>query len=73
MKKMSVDEAELLSQLHRWRDEAEKRPDCRVSRISVAYKAGSDGFWLAHCLRGSGIEAHVMQSTSIRPNRRVGM
>ena len=24
MKKMSVDEAELLSQLHRWRDEAEK-------------------------------------------------
>ena len=27
MKKMSVDEAELLSQLHRWRDEAEKRFD----------------------------------------------
>ena len=25
MKKMSVDEAELLSQLHRWRDETEKR------------------------------------------------
>ena len=37
MKKMSVDEAELLSQLHRWRDEAEKRLDCRVSRICVAY------------------------------------
>ena len=65
MMKMSVDEAELLSQLHRWRDEAEKRADCRVSRICVAYEAGRDGFWLAHCLRGNGIEAHVMHSTSM--------
>ena len=69
MKKMSVDEAELLSLLHRLRDEAEKRLDCRVSRICVAYEAGRDGFWLAHCLRGSGIEAHVMHSTSIPVNR----
>ena len=53
MKKMSVDEAELLSRLHRWRDEAEKRFDCRVSRICVAYEAGRDGFWLARFLRGS--------------------
>ena len=52
MKKMSVDEAELLSQLHRWRDEAEKRLDCQVSRICVAYEAGRDGFWLARRLRG---------------------
>ena len=69
MKKMSVDEAELLSQLHRWRDEAEKRLDCRVSRICVAYEAGRDGIWLARCLRGSGIEAHVMHSTSIPVKR----
>ena len=69
MKKMSVDEAELLSQLHRWRDEAEKRLDSRVSRICVAYEAGRDGFWLAHFLRGSGIEAHVMHSTSIPVKR----
>ena len=69
MKKMSVDEAELLSQLHRWRDEAEKRLDCQVSRICVAYEAGRDGFWLARFLRGSGIEAHVMHSTSIPVNR----
>ena len=39
MMKMSVDEAELLSQLHRWRDEAEKRlggrpPDARHACIS---------------------------------------
>ena len=65
MKKMSVDEAELLSQLHRWRDEAEKRLDCRVFRICVAYEAGRDGFWLARFLRGSGIEAHVMHSTNM--------
>ena len=69
MMKMSVDETELLSQLHRWRDEAEKRLDCRVSRICVAYEAGRDGFWLARCLRGSGIEAHVMHSTSIPVKR----
>ena len=69
MKKMSVDEAELLSQLHRWHDEAEKRLDCRVSRICVAYEAGRDGFWLVRFLRGSGIEAHVMHSTSIPVNR----
>ena len=54
MKKMSVDESELLSQLHRWRDEAEKRLDCRVSRICVAYESGRDGFWLVRFLRGSG-------------------
>ena len=71
MKKMSVDEAEILSQLHRWRDEAEKRLDCRVSRICVAYEAGRDGFWLVRFLRGSGIEAHVMHSTSIRPHQKV--
>ena len=69
MKKMSVDEAELLSQLHGWRDEAEKRPDCRVSRICVANEAGRDGFWLVRCLRGSGIEAQVMHSTSIMVKR----
>ena len=56
MKKMSVDEAELLSQLHRWRDEAEKRLDCRVSRICVAYEAD---FWLARFLRGSGVIPRV--------------
>ena len=69
MMKMSVDETELLSQLHRWRDEAEKRADCRVSRICVAYEAGRDGFWLARWLRGNGIEAHVMHSTSIPVKR----
>ena len=69
MKMMSVDEAELLSQLHRWREEAEKRLDCQVSRICVAYEAGRDGFWLARFLRGSGIEAHVMHSMSIPVNR----
>ena len=69
IKKMSVDEAELLAQLHRWRNEAEKRPDCRVSRICVSYEAGRDGFWLARCLRGSGIEAYVIHSTSIPVKR----
>ena len=69
MKKMSVDETGLLSQLHRWRDEVEKRPDCRVSRFCVAYETGRDGFWLARCLRDNGFEAHVMHSTSIPVKR----
>ena len=69
MKKTSVDEAELLSQLHRWRDEAEKRFDCQVSRICVAYEAGRDGFWLAHWLQDNGIETHVMHPISVPVKR----
>ena len=60
MKKMSVDEAEILSQLHSWRDEAEKSSGCRISRICLSYEAGRDGFWLAHWLQDNGIETHVM-------------
>ena len=69
MKKMSVDEVGLLSQLHRWRDEAEKEIGCAVNRICVAYEAGRDGFWLVRCLRDRGIEAHVMHATSIPVKR----
>ena len=62
MKKMSVDETELLSQLHRWREEAEKKSGYRIPRICLSYEAGRDGFWLAHWLQNNGIEAHVTHS-----------
>ena len=69
MKKLSVDEVGLLSQLHRWRDEAEKEIGRAIPRICVAYEAGRDGFWLARWLHEKGIEAHVMHATSIPVKR----
>jgi hypothetical protein len=46
LKKIKVDENTLLNLLHRWREEAEKAGH-RIKRISVAFEAGRDGFWLA--------------------------
>ena len=59
LKKLAVIEGELLRLLHRWRDEATKAGRT-VNRITVAYEAGRDGFWLARWLPGQGIEAHVI-------------
>ena len=39
MKKMSVDEAELLSHLHLWRDEAEKWSDCCITPPLLTLRA----------------------------------
>ena len=41
----------------------------RVSRITVAFEAGRDGFWLARWLRGHGIEAHVIHASSVAVSR----
>lgn len=46
LKKLAVDENALLKLLHRWRDEAEKAGH-RITRITGAFEAGRDGFWLA--------------------------
>jgi transposase len=64
LKKLEVDEAGLLRQLERWRDEAAKAGR-RVTRVAVAYEAGRDGFWLARWLRAHGVEAHVIHPTSV--------
>jgi transposase len=55
-KKLEASEAQLLSLLHRWRDEATKAGRT-ITRIAVAFEAGRDGFWLARWLRARGIEA----------------
>jgi transposase len=67
-KKMEPDAEDLLRLLERWRDEAVKagRP---ITRITVAYEAGRDGFWLARGLEGRGIETHVIHSTSVAVSR----
>ena len=68
LKKLAVDEAGLLWQLERWREEA-ARAGRRVTRIAVAFEAGRDGFWLARWLRARGVEAHVIHPTSVAVSR----
>jgi transposase len=68
LKKLKADEQALLELLHRWRDEALKAGQ-KVSRITVAYEAGRDGFWLARWLRARGIEAHVIHPSSVAVSR----
>jgi transposase len=68
LKKLKVDESALLNLLHRWREEAEKAGH-RIKRISVAFEAGRDGFWLARWLRARKIEAHVIHASSVAVSR----
>src|SRR6185312_1255627 len=66
--KLAVDESALLKLLHRWREEAEKAGR-RIERITVAFEAGRDGFWLARWLRARGIEAYVIHASSVALSR----
>jgi transposase len=68
LKKLEPDPAALLHQLERWRAEATKAGRT-ISRVTLAYEAGRDGFWLARWLRGRGIEVHVIHSTSVAVSR----
>jgi transposase len=68
LKKLAVDEYALLKLLHRWRDEAEKAGH-RITRITVAFEAGRDGFWLARWLMARDIEAHVIHASSVAVSR----
>jgi transposase len=67
-KKLEASETLLLALLHRWCDEAVKAGRT-VARITVAFEAGRDGFWLARWLEARGIEAHVIHATSIAVSR----
>ena len=67
-KKLEPDADALLRLLYGWREEALKAGRT-ITRMTVAYEAGRDGFWLARWLRERGIEAHVMHPTSIAVSR----
>jgi transposase len=67
-KKFAPDQETLLRLLHRWRDDAAKTGHT-ITRITVAFEAGRDGFWLARWLRARGIEVHVIHPTSIPVSR----
>jgi len=64
LKKLAADENGLLKLLERWRAEAEKAGH-KIDRMTVAFEAGRDGFWLARWLRARGIDAHVIHAASV--------
>src|ERR1700687_2060510 len=68
LKKLAGDEGSLLRLLQRWRDQA-IRAGCRIERITVAFEAGRDGFWLARWLRAHDIEGYVIHPTSVAVSR----
>src|SRR5215210_5214534 len=68
LKKLTTDHAYLLQLLHRWRQEAVKAGRT-IKRITIAFEAGRDGFWLARWLRAHEIEAHVIHPSSVPVSR----
>jgi transposase len=68
LKKLEPNENELLKLLERWRAEADKAGQ-KIDRITVAFEAGRDGFWLARWLRARGIEAYVIHAASVTVSR----
>src|ERR1700692_3450585 len=68
LKKLEPNEGELLRLLMRWRAEATKM-GCTITRVTVAFEAGRDGFWLARWLRARDIEAYVIHPTSVAVSR----
>src|SRR5947207_13107620 len=67
-KKLEPSPERLLALLHRWRDEA-VRAGKEITRITLAFEAGRDGFWLARWLRARGVEAHVIHPSSVAVSR----
>ncbi len=68
LKKQGPDPSALLRLLERWRAESVKAGRT-IERITLAFEAGRDGFWLARWLQARGVEAHVIHSTSVAVSR----
>lgn len=68
LKGLDADPEALLKPLHRWRNEAEQSGPL-IKRITVAYEAGRDGFWLARWLQARAVEAHVIHPSSVAVSR----
>src|SRR6516165_10077724 len=68
LKKLAPDQHALLQLLHRWQKEANEAGHV-IKRITVAYEAGRDGFWLARWLRAREIEAYVIHPSSVPVSR----
>ena len=68
LKKLEPDADALLRLLQRWRDEA-ARAVRTIKRLTVAFEAGRDGFWLARWLRAHEVEAYVIHPSSVPVSR----
>jgi len=68
LKKLEPDPSALLQLLERWQAEAMKAGQT-IGRVTLAYEAGRDGFWLARGLQARGIEVYVIHSTSVAVSR----
>jgi len=68
LKKLGASAEDVLTLVHRWRDEAE-RCGHPIKRLVVAFEAGRDGFWLARWLMKRGIEVHVFHAASVAVSR----
>jgi transposase len=68
LKKLEPNPAALQRSLESWRAEGIKGGR-RIERITLAYEAGRDGFWLARWLQPRGIEVQVIHSTSVAVSR----
>ncbi len=68
LKKLEPDPDALLRLLERWRAEAVKTGQT-IGRVTLAYEAGRDWFWLARWLQARGIEVYVIHSTSVAVSR----
>src|ERR1700752_4205824 len=68
LKKIAIDEHALLKVLTNWRKEAEKKGH-KITRVTAAFEAGHDGFWLARRLAAFGIEVHVIHASSVAVTR----
>jgi len=68
LKRFEPDPDALLRLLERWQAEAMKAGRT-IGRVTLAYEAGRDGFWLARWLQARGIEVYVIHSTSVAVSR----
>jgi transposase len=68
LKKLDPEPEALVRLLGRWQQEA-RGAGRAIQRLTVAFEAGRDGFWLARWLRARGIEAHVIHPSSVAVSR----
>ena len=64
LKKLTADQEGLLNLLHRWRKEA-GQAGRTIKRITVAFEAGRDGFWLARWLQARDIDTRTTVESNI--------
>jgi transposase len=68
LKKLDPEPEALVRLLGRWQQEA-RSAGRAIRRLTVAFEAGRDGFWLARWLQARGIEAHVIHPSSVAVSR----